>query len=169
MITPTETPYTRDYVGHLLFAHLNPEGLLPMLNFVRAAEHGQTPNPDTMRYVMLAFKSILGGEKPKKALLLERKGKRPSSRIAVRDLNLALWVEALRGNGMTEDAAQAAIADVKGVNQHTVEAAHERFRKVLQAVPELIEEVRVQHEDVLLAIQQGSNGARLTPWTRSLP
>lgn len=163
MILPTEIPSSVDQTGRYLFAQLNPKGLLPMLEFVRAVERGQTPNPDTMRFFMLAFQLILGGEEPRKSLLLERKGRRASSRIVARDWSIALWVEALRGNGMTEEAAQAAIAAVKDVKQHIVEAAHERFRKVLQAVPELIEEVRVQYEHPLLAIQQGSNGRPLAP------
>ena len=107
--------------------------------FTEAVGKGQVPDPELLSWIADAFKKILVGEDPRRALGVVRTRGRKSN-VLERFVN-AVMVESLRNSGSSYGQATEAVRKSRGYfNIRTIEKHYAEFREVAAGLLTEIEE-----------------------------
>jgi hypothetical protein len=102
-----------------------PEGLLPLYDFVLAVRKGHAPDHATLEIIAQRFDGILQGQSPDKALKLRPSRGRPRSFKSLwRNLTIAIEVRQLVESGELRDIAIQKVAKQCHKSFGTIEAAY---------------------------------------------
>lgn len=106
-------------------------GAARIRRFAAAVERGEPPAAEDMTAIATAFRAILGGADPKKALSVEGKKGRPRK---TEGLDIAVAVERLIRAGMTPGLARGNVCNEHDIEEDTVRRALKRHGEVARGI-----------------------------------
>lgn len=127
----------------ILYAELT-DGERRLRLFCDAIAEGKTPNEKILTELASAFRAVLAGDPPEKALsLTKRRGRKPlSGKQFARYRQLAMLVLDRMAAGETRDAAIEQVSRREHVSIRTLARYYNEFRQELREDLELLERIR---------------------------